>query len=60
MNLALRWSFFVCTFSVDLKIFCYGWGSGGGKISEHAPRVVYETLKIYLERCMVMEFRRFD
>ena len=30
MNLALRWSFFVCTFSVDLKFFCYGWGRWGG------------------------------
>ena len=30
MNFALRWSFFVCTFSVDPKIFCYGWGRGGG------------------------------
>ena len=30
MNFALRWSFFVCTFSVDPKSFCYGWGRGGG------------------------------
>ena len=28
----LRWSFFVCTFSVDLKIFCYGWGRWGAEI----------------------------
>ena len=34
-------------FSVGLKIFCYGWGKGGGggERSEHVPRVVYETLR---------------
>ena len=49
-ELCLEMVIFVCTFSVDLKIVCYGWGrggGGGGQRSEHAPRVVYETLKIW-------------